>query len=61
MKLSIGSDHGGFLLKEDVKNYLIDKGYDVIDEGCYSQERVDYPVFAVKVSDDVYKIIKEEK
>ena len=26
----------------------------MIDEGCYSQDRVDYPVFAVKVSDDVF-------
>ena len=55
MKLSISSDHGGFLLKEDVKNYLIDKGYDVIDEGCYSADRVDYPTYASKVSDDVYE------
>lgn len=54
MKLSIASDHGGFLLKEEVLNYLKEKGYDVIDEGCYSQDRVDYPVFAVKVSDDVF-------
>ena len=54
MKLSIASDRGGFLLKEEVKNYLVEKGYDVIDEGCYSQDRVDYPVFAVKVSDDVF-------
>lgn len=55
MKLSIGSDHGGFLLKEDVKNYLTNKGYDVIDEGCYSADRVDYPTYASKVSDDVYE------
>ncbi|MBP5408125.1 MAG: ribose 5-phosphate isomerase B [Bacilli bacterium] len=53
MKLSIASDHGGFLLKEEVKNYLIEKGYDVIDEGCYSQDRVDYPVYASKVCKDV--------
>ena len=49
MRISIGSDHGGFLLKEDVKNYLLSKGYDVLDEGCYSTDRVDYPVYASKV------------
>ena len=55
MKLSIGSDHCGFLLKEEVRAYLSQKGYDVIDEGCYSADRVDYPTYASKVSDDVYE------
>ena len=34
MKLVIGSDHGGYELKEDVKQYLIEKGYDVDDDKC---------------------------
>ncbi|BBB33103.1 ribose 5-phosphate isomerase B [Thermotomaculum hydrothermale] len=50
MKIAIGSDHGGFKLKEVIKNYLIDKGYQVDDLGCYSEESVDYPDFAEKVA-----------
>lgn len=50
MKLAIGCDHGGYALKELVKNYLVEQAYDVIDEGCYSSDRVDYPVYAHKVA-----------
>lgn len=46
MKLSIGSDHAGFLLKEKVRKYLEGKGHQVKDFGCYSEERADYPDFA---------------
>ena len=35
MKVALGADHGGFLLKEEVKKHLIDKGYDVKDFGTY--------------------------
>ena len=41
MKIAIGSDHGGYALKELVKNYLIEKGYEVEDFGAYSTESVD--------------------
>ena len=50
MKLVIGSDHGGYELKEDVKQYLIDKGYDVEDVGTFSTASCDYPVFAKEVT-----------
>jgi ribose 5-phosphate isomerase B len=50
MKLSLGSDHAGFALKEKVKKYLVDKGFEVKDFGCYSEERADYPDFAHTVS-----------
>ena len=40
MKIAIGSDHGGFLLKEDLKNYLFEKGFDVTDVGTYSLDAV---------------------
>ncbi|RLE16849.1 MAG: ribose 5-phosphate isomerase B [Acidobacteria bacterium] len=53
MKIAIGSDHGGFVLKEIVKGYLIDKGYDIEDLGCDSNESVDYPDFALKVAEKV--------
>ena len=48
MKIAIGSDHGGFLLKEDVKKYLIDSGFDVNDVGTYSLDSCHYPEFAIK-------------
>lgn len=49
MKISIGSDHAGFDLKEQLKNYLEEEGYEVIDEGTYSLDSVDYPDFGKKV------------
>lgn len=48
MKIAIGSDHGGFLLKEDLKNYLLEKGYEVEDVGTHSLDSCHYPEFAVK-------------
>jgi ribose 5-phosphate isomerase B len=50
MKVAIGSDHAGFLLKEKLKSYLQDKGIEVKDFGAYSEERVDYPDFAHPVA-----------
>lgn len=49
MVISIGSDHGGFLLKEEIRKHL-ENNYTVIDQGCYSLERCDYPTFAKKVA-----------
>lgn len=49
MKISLGSDHAGFELKEQIKTYLLNKGYEVIDEGPFSPERVDYPDYGAKV------------
>ena len=53
MKLAIASDHGGFDLKEEVKEYLIKKGIDVIDVGTYSKDSCHYPEFAVKCAKKV--------
>ena len=53
MKIAIGSDHAAYALKEHVKSYLELKEIEVLDEGTYSEESVDYPVFAKKVADDV--------
>ncbi|MDA3838651.1 MAG: ribose 5-phosphate isomerase B [Candidatus Delongbacteria bacterium] len=49
-KIFLGSDHGGFELKEKIKKYLDDKGYCIEDLGCYSEESVDYPEFGRKVA-----------
>ena len=46
----IGSDHGGFELKEKVKTFLIDQGISVDDVGTHTQTSVDYPEFGRKVA-----------
>ncbi len=53
MKIAIGSDHGGYSLKEVIKEYLTEKGYQVKDFGCFSQESVDYPDYAKMVAEAV--------
>ncbi|HEY4543828.1 MAG TPA: ribose 5-phosphate isomerase B [Tissierellaceae bacterium] len=50
MKIGIGSDHGGFELKEAVKEYLQGKNIDVVDYGTYNEESVDYPDYGKKVA-----------
>ncbi len=50
MKIAIGADHGGFSLKEAIKDFLSREGYEVIDLGTYSEESVDYPDFGYKVA-----------
>ena len=45
MNISIGSDHGGFALKEHIKAYLEGKGHTVLDCGTYSTDSCDYPIF----------------
>ena len=45
MKISIGSDHGGFALKEKVREHLESLGHEVLDCGCFSTESCDYPDF----------------
>lgn len=47
--IAIGSDHGGFLLKEEIKKHLAEKGYEYRDFGTDSTASCDYPVFAEKV------------
>ena len=47
--VALGADHAGFPLKEDLKTWLISRGYDVVDLGTQSAESVDYPDFAVGV------------
>ena len=43
--IAIGSDHGGFTLKEKVVAYLTQKGYELKDVGCYDLSSVDYPAY----------------
>lgn len=53
MKIFLGSDHGGFGLKQKVKSYLISQGYEIEDLGCDSTDSVDYPQFGKAVGEAV--------
>ena len=50
MKIAIGCDHGGFVLKESVIDFLNNAGFEVIDCGTYSDASVDYPIYGEKVA-----------
>lgn len=45
MKIAMGSDHGGFDLKEQIKAWLQENGHEVVDFGCHNKESCDYPDF----------------
>lgn len=45
MKISLGTDHAGYKLKEKVKQLLESLGHEVVDFGTFSEEAVDYPKF----------------
>ena len=49
MKLALGCDHAGFDLKDTLKSFLLEKGIEVEDVGCFSNERCDYPEYAEQV------------
>ena len=51
--VAIGADHGGYELKEQLKNYLRDWGYQFLDLGTDSVQAVDYPDFAEAVGNAV--------
>jgi ribose 5-phosphate isomerase B len=48
--IALGADHAGFELKEALKAWLIDEGYQVVDYGTHSTESVDYPDYAEQVA-----------
>lgn len=52
-KIVIASDHAGYQLKEQIKNYLKDKGIKVMDVGTDSAESADYPDFAHPLAESV--------
>jgi ribose 5-phosphate isomerase B len=45
MRVSMGSDHAGYRLKEELKTFLQTEGHEVLDVGTDSEETVDYPDF----------------
>ena len=50
MKVAFGCDHAGFALKEAVIAHLKEMGHEVVDFGCYTPERVDYPAQGEKAA-----------
>ena len=53
MKIAIGSDHAGYNYKQEIINYLKEKGHEVIDCGTNSLESCDYPIFGRAVAEKV--------
>jgi ribose 5-phosphate isomerase B len=52
MKISVGSDHAGFRMKEDIKEYLVSKGFQVVDVGTYDGAiSTDYPDYGIKAAE----------
>lgn len=47
--IAIASDHGGFAMKEEILTHLKAQGTEVEDLGCYTEDSVDYPIYADKV------------
>jgi len=54
MRIALGSDHGGWKLKETILLYLREQGIACQDYGTFSQEGVDYPDFALAVAEAVH-------
>lgn len=56
MKIYIGTDHAGYVLKEKLVSSLKAQGYEVIDKGAYEyNEHDDYPDFVMPVGEEVSK------
>jgi ribose 5-phosphate isomerase B len=54
-QIAMGADHGGFLLKEEIKKYLQKQQIEIIDKGTVSLDSVDYPDYAQKVVAEILK------
>lgn len=50
MKIAVGCDHGGIVLKEAVLAELKELGAEVLDLGCYTTDSVNYPEYGLKVA-----------
>ncbi len=53
MRIAIGCDHGGIVLKPAILEYLSDVGIEYKDFGCFSNDSVDYPIYAKAVAEAV--------
>ena len=50
MKIAIGCDHGGYLLKQDILIWMEENDIDYEDFGCFNTDSVDYPIYGEKVA-----------
>lgn len=50
IKIAVAADHGGYMLKDDLIEYLNSKGYSVEDFGAFTIEASDYPLYGQKAA-----------
>jgi ribose 5-phosphate isomerase B len=53
MRIAIASDHAGFRYKELIRAHLAARGHEVLDCGCFTDERCDYPDFIRQAAEAV--------
>ncbi|MGL4774457.1 MAG: ribose 5-phosphate isomerase B [Clostridium sp.] len=53
MKIALGADHGGYVLKNEISKFLKEQGYEVVDFGTNSEESCDYADYSLKVAESV--------
>lgn len=53
MKIALGSDHGGYKLKQVIAEYLEENNYEYKDFGTYDAASVDYPDYALQVAEAI--------
>lgn len=53
MRIAIANDHNGVELKQKLTEYLTNKGYDVVNYGTDTKDRVDYPKYGIIVGEKV--------
>ncbi len=53
MKIALACDHGGLDLKNKIIEFLKQEGHEIIDEGTYTKDSCDYPIYAKKAAEDV--------
>ena len=53
MRIALGSDHAGYYMKQQVNDYLRDRGVELTDLGTHNNEPTDYPEIAVSVAQAV--------
>lgn len=53
MKITVGADHAGFGLKQELAQHLRELGHEVVDVGTTSTERTDYPIWGARAAHEV--------
>ena len=61
LSVALGADHAGWELKEALKAWLMDAGYQVLDFGTHSPDSVDYPDYAAQVAEAVAVIASDTR